>query len=127
MRIPMQFQTRRQNTNQGQDQYRVWCDRAVAASLAANVPDLAAAIAANETWTRRIVVSWKNGGSLQPMSIGAYQDQSGELSFTASKKTALFDFAADRHARGTETQLFDATYDLSGDGRSDKLELDLTL
>jgi hypothetical protein len=60
------------------------------------------------------------------MAFGAYADQSGEMSFTASKKTKLFDFAERRHNMGTESQPIDASCIVDG-GTVIAVELNLTL
>lgn len=93
--IPLTFYTRRQNTNRGDDQYRIWASRDDTLRLAEHIPGLASSLSANRTHTWPVSIRWLNG-ACPPLIVGAYSDQSGELSFTAFKATYLFDFAAQR-------------------------------
>lgn len=124
--LKVHFFSRRQNTNQGEDQYRLWLPRADADRIAQHIPTLKTCLQQNATWTERVDVSWKNGATPQQMSFGAYADQSGEMSFTASKKTKLFTFAETRHANQTEGQPIDATCTVDN-GTVVAIDLDLTL
>jgi hypothetical protein len=85
-RVPLSFSCRRQNTNMGDDQYRIWAPRPEAEKLAAHIPELAKALARNQTYSWRLSIRWKNG-ACPAMAFGSYSDQSGELAFTASKST----------------------------------------
>lgn len=125
-KVNVQFFSRRQNTNQGDDQYRLWFPRAEADRVAVHVPQLMSSLQQNTTWSERVDVTWINGSSPQKMAFAAYADQSGEMSFTASNKTKLFDFAADRHTRGTEGQAIDAAVTIDN-GTVVSIQLDLTL
>lgn len=100
--VDVQFYSRRQNTNQGDDQYRVWLARGDADQIAHHVPHLKACLQANATWSERVAVSWNNGRVPFSLKFGAYANQAGEMSFTASRKTLLFSWAASRHTRGQE-------------------------
>lgn len=53
------------------------------------------------------------------MKFGTYHDLAGELAFTASKKTYLFEFARDNNAQIQGTYLIHPVYP--------RLKLDLTL
>ncbi|MCA9627281.1 MAG: hypothetical protein KC766_06430, partial [Myxococcales bacterium] len=100
--VSVEFFSRRQNTNQGDDQFRIWCPRSEADKIAQHIPQLRGSIQANATWSQPVDVSWSNGQAPEKLSFGAYAGQSGEMSFTASRKTLLFNFAAKRHQAGTE-------------------------
>lgn len=124
--VNVQFFSRRQNTNDGDDQYRLWLPRADADQIAQHIPQLETCLQQNATWTQRVDVSWNNGATPHKMSFGAYADQSGEMSLTASKKTKLFEFAEKRHTNKTEGQPIDATC-VVDNGSVISIELDLTL
>ena len=94
--IPLLFSTRRQNTNQGQDQFRIWAARAEAERLANFLPRLQAALASGATYTWPLTIVWNNGACPKKMAFGTYHDLAGQLAFTASKDTYLFDFARDQ-------------------------------
>lgn len=93
--IPLTFSTRRQNTNRGQDQFRIWAPRSEADRLAKFLPDLQAALASGTTCTWPVIITWNNGACPKKMDFGTYHDHAGQLAFTASKETYLFDFARD--------------------------------
>jgi hypothetical protein len=67
--VNVQFFSRRQNTNQGDDQYRIWIPRGDADLIAQHVPPLKAALQADSTWSQRVDVSWNNGNSPNQMSF----------------------------------------------------------
>lgn len=93
--IPLTFYSRRQNTNRGDDQYRIWAPREYANRLAEYIPGLAGSLSVNRTQTWPVSIRWLNG-ACPPLVFGTYADQAGELSFTALKSTYLFDYAAQR-------------------------------
>ena len=124
--ITLQFMTRRQNTNQGDDQCRVWAPREETEKLAQAIPQLASAITRDQTWTEpSVAIRWKNGSST-PMTVGAYAGQSGELSFTASTKALLFNFALKRHENGREGEPFEG-HCVVADSRLEAIDLELSL
>lgn len=93
--IPLTFHTRRQNTNIGQAQYRIWAPRSEANRLAQFLPRLQAALSSGTTYTWPLTVVWNNGACPDNLSFGTYHDLAGQLAFTALKKTYLFDFVRD--------------------------------
>lgn len=125
--IQLEFMSRRQNSNDGDDQFRIWTTRANANLVAQHVPALQQYLNENRRWTRRVLIRWRNGKLPRKMTLGAYKDQAGELSFTAAKRTALFAFAKYRHNNGTENEPFVGVYHLSAAGDQDVIVLDLEL
>jgi hypothetical protein len=124
--VAIQFFSRRQNTNVGDDQYRLWLPREDAEKLAVFLPALDSCLKANETWSQRVHVSWLNGQAPDTMAFAAYKDQSGEMSFTASKKTLLFQFAEARHNKSQEDVPVSASCSIDN-GSVQSINLDLTL
>ncbi|WP_434415189.1 hypothetical protein [Nannocystis pusilla] len=120
--VPLSFFTRRQNTGPGYSQYRIWAPRSEAERLAEFLPDLASALAADKTFTWPLTIVWNNGSCPKKMAFGTYHDQSGELAFTASKDTYLFDFARDAQP----STRIESVYEIRR-GLSDRLKLNLTL
>ncbi|NOU34913.1 MAG: hypothetical protein HOO96_44035 [Polyangiaceae bacterium] len=100
--VPIQMYSRRQNTNKGDAQYRIWFPRSDANVVARHIPALQLALASNKTWSTEIGISWRNGGVTEPFLLGAYANQSGEMSFTAPSGSKLFTFAAQRHHSAAE-------------------------
>lgn len=118
--IPLTFYTRRQNTNHGQDQYRIWAPRTEANRLAEVVPELKAALASGATYSWDVTVAWNNGSCAKKLAFGTYRDSSGELAFTASRETYLFEFARDHDAVIQGTYVIHPIYE-------PRLKLDLDL
>jgi hypothetical protein len=124
--ITLAFQTRRQNTNDSDDQFRIWAPREETNRLAAMIPELQNALDSNETWSEpNVAISWNNGTSPE-LTVGAYENQSGELSFTASKKCELFNFVACRHTEDRHEETFSGTCSVDAQGIS-SISLDITL
>ena len=124
IRIPLSFFCRRQNTNIGDDQYRIWAPRSETEKLAVHIPELAKSLARNDTYSWRLSIRWKNG-ACPPMVFGSYADHSGQLAFTASKATPLFDFVQSRLARGMGDIPIAAWYVLRRPFDSDYLYLEI--
>lgn len=121
--IQLTFSARRQNTNDGDDQFRIWASSSETWKLAQAIPELRTCLLADQNWTRKVAIRWENGASRR-MVLAAYAGQAGELSFTASKATLLFDYAAAVAARKT---LFHGEYIFSANGLKDTIKLALWL
>lgn len=123
MSIPLLFQSRCQNTGQGLDQIRIWTSPEETNKLAQHIRELAGAVQLNSNWKRIIGIYWV-GGKSRPMTLAAYKNQGGCLSFTAGRNTPLFDFA--RKMLTSKTP-FPGTYHLSATGHSDAVEFKFRL
>ena len=121
--IKLTFGARRQNTNLGDDQFRIWLTPTAAYTLAQHIPELLRCLATSTEWKRTVDVRWQNGRS-RPMVLAAYSGQGGEISFTASNQTRLFGYARNAWKQGLT---FSGTYLLTSDGRQDAIVLDLRL
>lgn len=125
--VRVEFRTRRQNTNKGEAQFRIWITRTDSDKLAQHLPDLAIALRDNRKWKELATITWRNGHGNDKMTFAAYEDQAGETAFTASKRTPLFDFAARRQEAGTEDEPFIGTCHIARDGHIESIDLDLEL